>query len=76
MGKNELSPEEDSKPTEDGESRTSHGGVPTIRETQGPMVQPAPKDGSWVSGDGQDDPLRKDALERAARAVEPGRPRE
>ena len=73
MSENELSSKEDSKPTEDGESRAS---VPTIRETQGPMGQPASKDGTWVSGDDQDDPLRKDAAERAARAVEPGRPRE
>ena len=75
MSENELSAEEDS-PTEDDESRASQRDVPTIRETQGPMGQPASKDGTWVSGDDQDDPLRKDAAERAARAVEPGRPRE
>ncbi len=50
--------------------------VPAIRETQGPMGQPAPKDATWVSGDNPDDPLREEAAERASRAVEPGRPRE
>ena len=50
--------------------------VPAIRETQGPMGQPAPKDSTWVSGDDPHDPLREEAAERASRAVKPGRPRE
>ena len=76
MSENELSLDEDSEPTEDDESRPSRGGAPTIRETQGPMGQPASKEGTWVSGDDRDDPLRKDSAARAGRAVEPGRPRE
>ena len=50
--------------------------VPAIRETQGPMGQPASKDGTWLSGDDPDDPLREEAADRARRAVEPGQPRE
>ena len=76
MSEDERLLEEDSEPTEDDESRTSRGGAPTIRETQGPMGQPASKEGTWVSGDDRNDPLRIDAAERARRAVEPGRPRE
>jgi hypothetical protein len=52
------------------------GSRPTVRDTQGPIGQPASKDGTWVSGDQQGDPLREEAAERASRAVEPGRPRE
>ena len=50
--------------------------VPAIRETQGPMGQPASKDGTWLSGGDLDDPLREEAADRASRAVEPGQPRE
>lgn len=48
---------------------------PTKREAQAP-IGPAGADDSWLSGDEKDDPLRKEAAERASRAVKPGRPRE
>ena len=35
-----------------------------------------PDDSSPEAGDDEDDPLREEAAERAARAVEPGKPRE
>ena len=60
----------------DDDRKSKEEDVPAICETQGPMGQPASKDGTWVSGDDQDDPLREEAAERASRAVEPGRPRE
>jgi hypothetical protein len=49
--------------------------VPTKRELQAP-IGPRDADGTWLSGDDEDDPLREEAAERAARAVEPGKPRE
>jgi hypothetical protein len=48
---------------------------PTKREAQQP-IGPVDGDDTWLSGDDPDDPLRKEAAERARRAVEPGRPRE
>ena len=48
---------------------------PTAREAQQPIGPVAGED-TWLSGDDQHDPLRKEAAERASRAVEPGRPRE
>jgi len=66
----------DDTPRSDEDRKSKEEDVPPIRETQGSMGQPAPKDGTWVSGDDPDDPLREEAAERASRAVEPGRPRE
>ncbi len=60
----------------DMERKSEKEDVPAIRDTQGPMGQPASKAGTSVAGDDQDDPLRDEAAERASRAVEPGRPRE
>ena len=50
--------------------------LPTNRELQSPTGPPDAEDGSWLSGDDPDDPLRERAAERARRAVEPGKPRE
>lgn len=62
--------------TSDESRKSKEEDVPAIRESQGPMGQPASKDGTWLSGDDPDDSLREEAADRASRAVEPGRPRE
>lgn len=66
----------DDTPRSDEDRKSKEEDVPAIRETQSLMGQPASEDGTWVSGDDPDDPLREEAAERASRAVEPGRPRE
>jgi hypothetical protein len=48
---------------------------PTAREVQQP-IGPVDADDTWLSGEDEHDPQREEAAERAARAVEPGRPRE
>ena len=50
-------------------------GQPTKREAQQP-IGPGAGDDTWLSGGDEYDPQREEAAERAARAVEPGRPRE
>lgn len=50
-------------------------GQPTKREAQQP-IGPGAGDDTWLSGEAEYDPQREEAAERAARAVEPGRPRE
>jgi hypothetical protein len=57
------------------EGHSDEDGPPTKRDAQQP-IGPVDADDTWLSGDDADDPLRKEAAERAARAVEPGRPRE
>lgn len=49
---------------------------PTARDVQEPIGQYSSGEGTWLSGDEEDDPQRDEAAERARRAVEPGRPRE
>jgi hypothetical protein len=59
------------------ERETEDDGTESARERQEPIERPASSTGkTWLSGDDSDDPLRKDAAERARRAVEPGEPRE
>ena len=48
----------------------------SARDLQRPIGEYRAGDRTWLSGDEEDDPLREQAAERAARAVEPGRPRE
>ena len=50
-------------------------GQPTKREAQQPIGLGAGDD-TWLSGEDEYDPQREEAAKRAARAVEPGRPRE
>jgi hypothetical protein len=52
--------------------------VPSKRELQEPIGAYGDGKGSWVSGTGDesDDPVRREAAERARRAVRPGRDRE
>jgi hypothetical protein len=50
-------------------------GQPTTREAQQP-IGPGAGDDAWLSAEDEHDPQRDEAAERAARAVEPGRPRE
>jgi len=52
--------------------------VPSARDAQQPIDSKDTVEGSWVTGTGdeEDDPLRKEAAERAARASKPGRERE
>jgi len=59
----------------EGHSDEGNDGSPTKRKAQQP-IGPVDGDDTWLSGDDPDDPLRKEASERARRAVEPGRPRE
>ena len=55
-----------------------HGDVPSGRDMQRPIDSKDTVEGSWVTGTGheEDDPLRKEVAERAARASKPGRERE
>lgn len=48
----------------------------SARERQRPIGEVQSGERTWLSGDDPDDPLREEAAERSARAVEPGRPRE
>ena len=48
---------------------------PSKREAQQP-IGPGAGDDTWLSGEDEHDPQRDEAAARAARAVEPGRPRE
>ena len=48
---------------------------PSKREAQQP-IGPGAGDDTWLSGEDEYDPQREEAAKRAARAVEPGRPRE
>lgn len=52
--------------------------VPSSRDAQKPINAKDTLEGSWVTGTGdeEDDPLREEAAERAAKASEPGRERE
>jgi hypothetical protein len=50
-------------------------GQSTKREVHQP-IGPGVGDDTWLSGKDEYDPQREEAAERAARAVEPGRPRE
>jgi hypothetical protein len=63
---------EEVRPGDVGEAKK---GMPSIRELQEPIDKPAIEH-TWLSGDDPDDPLRKEAAERASRAVERGKPRE
>ena len=52
--------------------------APSVRDVQAPVNAKDTAHGSWVTGTGdeEDDPLRKEAAARAAKAAEPGRERE
>lgn len=52
--------------------------APSARDAQGPVNSKDTAHGSWVTGTGdeENDPLRKEAAVRAAKAAEPGRERE
>jgi hypothetical protein len=52
--------------------------VPSKRELQEPIGEYGDEKGSWISGTGDEsgDPARREAAERARRAVRPGRDRE
>jgi hypothetical protein len=50
-------------------------GQPAKREARQP-IGPGGGDDTWLSGEDEYDPQRDEAAERAARAVERGRPRE
>jgi hypothetical protein len=50
--------------------------LPTARELQHPIGHQSGEEGTWLSGDDEDDGLREEAAERARSAVEPGRERE
>jgi hypothetical protein len=59
------------------EEQTEEPGMEgSARDLQRPIGEYRSSDRTWLSGDEEDDPLREQAAERAARAVEPGRPRE
>lgn len=58
------------------ESTEEPGTGGSARDLQRPTGEYRSGDRTWLSGDDEDDPLREQAAERAARAVEPGRPRE
>ena len=52
--------------------------VPSARDAQQPITAKDTVKSSWVTGTGdeEDDPLRKEAAERAAKASKPGHERE
>lgn len=50
--------------------------LPTAREVQQPIGGQSGTEGTWLSGDEEDDELREDAAERARQAVDRDRARE